>query len=181
GLWDIHVHWYEKDYLPLFIANGVTGVRMMWGTPTHHEWRQQIEAGSLVGPRLLIASTIVDGPKPVWPGSMTASNEAEGRQAVTKAKQEGADFVKVYSFLPREAYFAIADEAKKQGIAFEGHVPVAVSAEEASRAGQKTFEHLIGVLPACSTRSDELLKAAQEDLVEEMTSTKPEFWGPHSK
>src|SRR5262249_8349551 len=87
GLWDMHVHWYEKDYLPLFIANGVTGVRMMWGTPEHHQWRKEIEQGSLPGPRLLIGSIIVDGPKPIWPGSITASNAAEGREAVTKARQ----------------------------------------------------------------------------------------------
>src|SRR5215467_1806985 len=59
GLWDMHVHWYGKDYLPLFIANGVTGARMMWGVPEHHAWRKEIERGSLLGPRLFIASTIV--------------------------------------------------------------------------------------------------------------------------
>jgi cytosine/adenosine deaminase-related metal-dependent hydrolase len=120
GLWDMHVHWEDKDYLPLFIANGVTGVRIMWGVPMHHEWRKEIEQGSLLGPRLLIASTIVDGPNPVWPGSDTASNASEGRQAVIKARQDGADFVKVYSRLPRDAYFAIADEAQKTGASIRG-------------------------------------------------------------
>lgn len=181
GLWDMHVHWYLKEYLPLFVANGVTGIRQMWGNAEHYAWRTQIENGSLLGPHMVIASRIIDGPKPYWPGSIAVASEAEGRQAVLQAKQDGADFVKVYSFLPREAYFAIADEAKKQGIPFAGHVPGAVSAEEASRAGQKTFEHLIGVLPACSTRSGELLEAAQADLVEEMASEKPKFWGPHFK
>ncbi|HEX3718903.1 MAG TPA: amidohydrolase family protein [Verrucomicrobiae bacterium] len=151
GLWDMHVHWEDKDYLPLFIANGVTGIRIIWGMPVHHEWRKEIEQGSLVGPRMLIASAIVDGPNPVWPDSDKAANAAEGRQAVTNARQDGADFVKVYSRLPREAYFAIADEAKKQGIPFEGHVPDSISVEEASKAGQKSIEHLTGVLAACST------------------------------
>jgi imidazolonepropionase-like amidohydrolase len=150
GLWDMHVHWYHKDYLALFIANGVTGARIMWGQPFQHEWRKEIEQGSLLGPRLLIASAIVDGPNPIWPGSDTAGNAAEGRQAVIKAKHDGADFVKVYSRLPRAAYFAIADEAKKQGIPFEGHVPDSVSVEEASASGQKSIEHLTGVLSACS-------------------------------
>lgn len=154
GLWDMHVHWYDKDYLPLFIANGVTGARIMWGMPLHHEWRKEIEQGSLLGLHLLIASAIVDGPKPVWPGSDTASNAAEGRQAVLKAKHDGADFVKVYSGLPREAYFAIADEAKKQGLPFAGHVPDSVSAEEASAAGQRSIEHLTGILPVCSTQGN---------------------------
>ena len=179
GLWDMHIHWYDREYLPLFLANGVTGVRIMSGAPIHHEWRKDIEAGTLLGPRMVIASEIVDGPKPFWPGSISVSNAAEGRQAVDKIKQSGADFVKVYTFLPRDAYLAIADEAKKQGIPFEGHVPLSVTAEEASRAGQKSFEHLTGILPACSARRDELFKAGQDDLAEEMTSAKPSFWGPH--
>jgi len=151
GLWDMHVHWYDTDYLPIFIANGITGMRIMWGFPLHHEWRKKIEDGSLLGPRLLIASTIVDGPDPVWPGSLVASNADEGRQAVKQSIAEGADFIKVYSRLPRAAYFAIADEAKKRGIPFEGHVPDSVTVEEASDAGQLTMEHLLGLPAACDT------------------------------
>lgn len=64
GLWDMHVHWHEKDYLPLFIANGVTGARIMWGDAVHHGWRKEVEQGTLIGPRLYIASRIVDGPNP---------------------------------------------------------------------------------------------------------------------
>ena len=162
GLWDMHVHWLHKDYLPLFIANGVTGIRIMWGTPFHHQWRQEIEQGTLVGPRMAIASAIVDGPKPIWPGSLAVGTDAEGRQAVIQSKQAGADFIKVYSRLPREAYFAIADEAKKQGIPFAGHVPGAVSVAEASDAGQKSIEHFTNVLEACSTREEELRQAGAD-------------------
>jgi imidazolonepropionase-like amidohydrolase len=162
GLWDMHVHWLHKDYLPLFIANGVTGIRIMWGAPLHHQWRREIAQGTLLGPRLAIASPIVDGPKPIWPGSTAVGTAAEGRQAVIQSKQDGADFIKVYSRLPRDAYFAIADEAKKQGIPFAGHVPSAVSVIEASDAGQKSIEHLTGVLNACSTREEELRKAGEE-------------------
>jgi hypothetical protein len=179
GLWDMHVHWEEKDYLPLFIANGVTGVRIMWGEPAHHEWRKEIEAGQLLGPRMVIASPIIDGPKPYWPLSISVSTEAQARQVVNRVKQDGADFVKVYQFLPREEYFAIADESKKQGIPFVGHVPMPVSAEEASRAGQKSFEHLIGILPACSNRRAELTEAAQADFAEDLVADHPKFWGTH--
>ena len=87
---DMHVHWYEKDYLPLFIANGVTRIRIMWGMPMHHEWRKEIEVEQLLGPHMLIASPIVDGPKPVWPGSITVGNASEARQAVIQAKRDGA-------------------------------------------------------------------------------------------
>ncbi len=182
GLWDMHVHLEDqKEYLRLFIANGVTGVRVMFGEPDYHDWRKEIEDGTLVGPHMVIASPIVDGPVPMWLGSISVANEAQARQAVTKAKQDGADFIKVYSFLPRELYFAIADESRKQGIQFEGHVPESVSAEEASRAGQRTFEHLLGILPACSTRSDEFLKAQQADLRDIIASNSIPVlpFGPH--
>ena len=180
GLWDMHTHWEQTDYLPLFLANGVTGLRIMWGDTTHHEWRRQSEAGQLLAPHLVIASALIDGPKPFWRGSISVSNEDQARQAVRQAKEDHADFVKVYTFLPREEYFAIADEAKKQGIPFAGHVPLSVSPEEASRAGQKSFEHLLTVLSACSSRSDEFMQAQRADLADDL-SGRPDFWGNHFK
>lgn len=162
GLWDMHVHWLHKDYLPLFIANGVTGIRLMWGTPFHHQWRQEIEQGALRGPRMAIGSALVDGQPPIWPGSAVVKDAAEGRQFVIQSKQQGAEFIKVYSRLSRDAYFAIADEAKKQGIPFAGHVPGEVSAVEASDAGQKSIEHFTGVLDACSAQEEELRKKSRE-------------------
>ena len=181
GLWDMHVHWYQEKYLPLFIANGVTGVRMMWGYPVHHEWKRDIEKGSLLGPKMFLASTLVDGPHPIWPGSFVASNAAEGCDAVRQARDDAADFVKVYSLLPRDAYFAIADEAKKRHIPFAGHVPMAVSVEEAAAAGQQSIEHLTGILPPCSSREAELLKAAQAYLTEFSTNNSSRAYGTHAR
>src|SRR6185503_616882 len=119
-------------------------------------WREQIAKGSLVGPRMVVASPIIDGPAPVWPNSISVSNEEEGRKAVRRVKQWGADFVKVYALLPRAAYFGIADEAKQQGITFVGHAPYSVSPGEASDAGQKSIEHLTGILIECSDKETEL-------------------------
>ena len=163
GLWDMHVHWYARDSLTLFIANGVTGVRQMFGNSDLFRWRDQIAKGSLLGPRMVVASPIIDGPEPIWPNSISVSNEEEGRKAVRRVKQSGADFVKVYALLSRDAYFGIADEAKQQGITFVGHVPNSVSPAEASDAGQKSIEHLTGILIACSDKEtdlrDKLVKA----------------------
>jgi imidazolonepropionase-like amidohydrolase len=126
----------------------------MFGNSDLLRWRDEIAKGSLQGPRMVVASPIIDGPKPVWPNSISVRDEAEGRKAVTRVKQWGADFVKVYSLLPREAYFGIADEARKQGLPFEGHVPFTVSAAEASDAGQKSIEHLTGVILAFSKEAE---------------------------
>jgi imidazolonepropionase-like amidohydrolase len=147
GLWDMHGHAYGAGTLPLYIANGVTGARVMDGTAMHHRWRNEITAGTLAGPRLVIGSRLIDGPKPVVspdrppPFAVSVKDETDARQAVLKAKQEGAEFIKVYEQLPRDVYFAIADESRKQGLPFAGHVTTSVSVEEASRAGQKSIEH----------------------------------------
>jgi imidazolonepropionase-like amidohydrolase len=165
GLWDMHFHWYHKESLPLTIANGVTGVRVMLGYAEHHEWRKEIETGQLLGPHMVIASRTVDGPKALYPWSIAVANETEARQAVINAQEYGADFVKVVDDLPRDAFFALADETKKRGIPFAGHVPVAVSAEEASNAGERSIEHLTRILDASSSREADLLKSWQEEAL----------------
>lgn len=159
GLWDMHVHPHnKKDYLKLFIVNGVTGVRVMSGEPQHHTWRKEISAGELIGPRMVIASPTIG----FRPGEFPAGNEEDkGRQVVRKVKNEGADLVKVYHFIPRDAYFAIADEANKLRIPFAGHVPFLVSVAEASDAGQQSIEHNTFVLVACSSEEEEIRMKAK--------------------
>jgi len=156
GLWDMHVHWYDERFLGLFVANGVTGVRQMWGMPLHLDWRERIGKSALLGPRFAVASGIVDGPNPVWPGSILVSDESDARQAVSAIKRDGYEFVKVYNRLPREAYFAIAKAARAHGLTVVGHVPSSVTAAEASDAGQKTIEHLSGSLLGSSSAEEEL-------------------------
>jgi imidazolonepropionase-like amidohydrolase len=159
GLWDMHVHtsWDRHFTMPLLIANGVTGVREMFGKDVAAilRIRRRITDGEIMGPRIVTAGRIVDGANAAWPGSLIARTDEEGRRAVRETKAAGADFVKVYSSLDRPAYFAVADEARKLGIPFAGHVPNAVSAAEASDAGQRSIEHLTGILQAApdSTRA----------------------------
>ncbi len=167
GLWDMHVHvafgdWFPgaKDVaLPLFVANGVTGIRDMGGDlAVLQEWRKEITQGSLVGPRMVVSGPMLDGPKPRFPSSVAISTPGDGRRAVRDLSHQGADFIKLQSLIPREAVFAIADEARQLGIPFAGHVPDAVRASEASRAGQRSIEHLTGIFEGSSTREDEFLK-----------------------
>jgi len=154
GLWDMHVHGASDSRAPwshlLFVANGVVGVRDMSGPPDAHAWRATQNSNPDPSPTVYLGSPIVDGPDPTWPDSIVAADEAQGREVVDQQQQRGADFIKVYSGLPRNVYFAIADEAKKHGIPFEGHVPEGVSAAEASGAGQKSIEHLTLVAEGCS-------------------------------
>ncbi len=161
GLWDMHMHIIGEPmlYFPLFLANGVTGIRYMGGTIMPAEWRtlkEKIAAGQIPGPRVYAGSPILDGPKPAWPGSIAVADAEAGRRIAAEMKEQGAEFLKVYTFLPRDAYRAIAETANKLGIPFDGHVPMLVSIQEAIRSGQRCIEHLDGVLPAASKRCSEL-------------------------
>lgn len=166
GLWDMHIHagGYEngKKHFPNLIAHGITGVRDM-GTPLDEilQLRQEVDEGKILGPRLVIAGPLVQGPLPFkMPVFISVNNEAEAKQAVTSLKERGVDFIKVQDALPRDLYLAVAAEAKRQRIPFAGHAPPFISALEASSAGQRSIEHLggrfYGVLLACSDREAEL-------------------------
>ena len=172
GLWDMHVHlafgdWFPdaKDIsLPLFIANGVTSVRDMGSDlDVVQDWRNEIEAGRMVGPRIFTAGPMLDGPKPRFPSSIAIATPEDGRRAVNNLKDHGADFIKLQSLIPRDAVLTIAEEAKKQEIAFEGHVPDAMRATEMSEAGMKSFEHLIGIFEGSSPAEDDFLKGGKTE------------------
>jgi len=167
GLWDMHIHTFFGDWvpggkevtLPLFIANGVTGVRDMGSDlDLILAARRDTASGSLLGPRMIVAGPMLDGPKTQFPASIAIATPDDGRRAVDMLKSRGVDFIKIQSYVPRDAYFAIADECKKQNIVFVGHVPDSIRGSEASNAGQKSFEHLIGIFEGSSTVEDELLK-----------------------
>ncbi len=167
GLWDMHVHtvfgdWLPRDekvILPLFVANGVTGVRDMGGDlEALKQWRSAIASQKLLGPRMIIAGPMLDGTTPRFPSSAPVANAASGRKVVDDLVKSGVDFIKIQSLIPRDGYFAAADEAKKMHVPFVGHVPDTVRASEASNLGQKSIEHFTGVFEGCSTQEDELLK-----------------------
>ena len=172
GLWDMHVHmvfgdWFPrgKDVtLPLFIANGITGLRDMGGElEVLQEWRKEIAAGTLIGPRIVMSGPMLDGPQPRFPSSIAIKTPEDGRRAVDDLTKRGADFIKLQSLIPRDAVFAIANEAEKQGITFVGHVPDSVRASEMSNTGQKSFEHLIGIFEGSSPLEDQFIKGAKTE------------------
>lgn len=172
GLWDMHVHlvfgdWFpraDEITLPLLVANGITGVRDMGSDlETVQGWRNEIEAGRMLGPRIMTAGPMLDGPRPRFPSSRAIASPEDGRRAVIDLKQSGVDFIKLQSLLPHDAACAIADEARKQKIPFEGHVPDAVRASEMSDAGMHSFEHLIGIFEGSSPLEDEFLMGGKTE------------------
>src|SRR5512132_2765059 len=164
GLWDMHVHlsWTKESALRVLIANGVTSVRDLGGTLGEIDaWRTRIGAGLLVGPRIFRAGPILNGQK-FNQYQMVPGNPDETRGVVRALKEVGVDFIKVHRRIPRDSYFAAIDEAKKQGLTLVGHIPMTVTPEEASDAGQATIEHVVTIFEgtfSAALKEGELLAA----------------------
>ncbi len=171
GLWDMHVHsafgdWFpggREIILPLFIANGVTGVRDMGGDiPVLMEWREDVADGKIIGPRMVISGPMLDGYLPNgklrFPSSIAITTPASAVAAVNLLKAQGVDFIKVQSVISHDAYLAAAAEAHKQGLPIVGHVPDKVRLKEVVEAGQKSIEHLMGIFEGCSIEEDKFIK-----------------------
>lgn len=179
GLTDMHVHSESetedpRHFASLYVANGVTAVREMWGRPTLHETRQQVRSGQLLGPRMTIASPLLDGVPGLWsdvPDSpiMMINSPDQARRAVPEAIDGGADFIKVYSRLDPKAYRAVIAEAHRRDITVAGHRSDKLPFHEQIESGQRSFEHLFGVWTATSSDT-ERLEAAMAKI-----ETSPEF------
>lgn len=167
GLADMHVHLTgagepagsREFILPLLLANGITTVRDMGGyLESLVPLRKEIEAGKRLGPQIYFPGPYLDGSPPSFQPSFVVTNSVQASEDVHSLIQRGVDFIKVQSILSRDAYFAIAVACKREQITFVGHVPDRVTAAEASDAGQKSIEHLTGVLRACSKDEPRLMR-----------------------
>jgi imidazolonepropionase-like amidohydrolase len=186
GFWDMHVHiagisadpkWSKEVLLPLLTAMGVTGVRDMGGDlSVLQEWRREIDSGKLIGPHIVAGGPMLVSGGKKTPEQIPIKNAEEAREAVRSLKLAGADFVKIIDLPSREAFFAVADEAKRQNLPFVGHVPPVVTASEASDAGMRSIEHIVysNLEMDCSAKEDELRAAERAARVthEEGTSAR---------
>ena len=171
GFWDMHVHiaglsadpkWSKDVILPLLTAMGITGVRDMGGDlSVLQQWRREIESGKLLGPHIVTGGPMLVSGGKRTPEQIPIKTPEEAREAVKNLKQQGADFIKVIDLPSREAFFAVADEAKRQNLPFVGHVPAVVSASEASDAGMRSIEHVVysNLEMDCAAKEDELRQA----------------------
>jgi imidazolonepropionase-like amidohydrolase len=145
GLWDMHAHIQgnEKAWLPLYIANGVTGIRDMGADLDFIlNVREATASGRTLGPRIVAAGPILDDAPADWPFRIRVRNPDEGRAAVQLLKRRGVDLIKVHNYTPRDVFFAIVDEARKQNLPVAGHVPLKVTIQEGVDAGMVSIEHL---------------------------------------
>lgn len=130
----------EALFLRLFVANGVTTVRGMFGFPNHPALRDRVARGEVFGPTLYVACPALSG--------NSAKTPEDGRRLVKEYKAAGFDLLKIHEGLSLETYDAIAAAAREANIPIAGHIPDAVGLEHAIATRQSSIEHLDGYLEA---------------------------------
>ena len=185
GLWDMHAHLNGDGatraiIFPLYVANGVTGVRNMIGdcdslcadrdsagysppASLVQRWKREIATGRLLGPRIVSAGNGLEGPRPFFPQSRPIRDSADAVAAVALARAHHSDFIKIIGDVPPQAYFTILRTARMNGLPVAGHVPAGVGPHAASDSGQRSIEHLFGARYECAKGLDSanVLRAAR--------------------
>lgn len=180
GFWDNHTHFRggdslieaNKNFLNLFIANGITTVRDAGGdlTTSVMEWRKQMDAGNLIGPTIFTSGPKIDGPKGTWTGSLEVDTEADILKALDSLQSIPTDFVKLYdSRISGEAYLKTISEAENRNLITSGHMPFTVELDDAVGAGIDAIEHLYYIMKGCSSQESE--------ITEQLKAREIGFWG----
>jgi imidazolonepropionase-like amidohydrolase len=155
GLWDNHAHIFDGEYLPLFLANGITTIRDLGNTTDYvFELRDKIKNKKLQAPDLFICGPILEGNPPFWGDSFKIiKNENEGKKAVNELSKKNVDFIKVYGTLPKKIFTEIVKESNNKNLKVTGHVSKEINSIEAIQLGQTGIEHLDNIFTAWNESS----------------------------
>jgi len=166
---------YEREneaFALLFLANGITTVRNMWGNPAIDAFAKAVDSHRALGPHIYSVGPINDGNPPVWEGSRVVETQQQAVEAVRSDKRAGYIAFKVYSRLSKEAYNAIIAAARKEGLPVVGHVPSAVGLSGAIAARQDSIEHLTGFLDALQPEGSPAQGKSISELLRDVDLTK---------
>ena len=161
GLWDMHVHLAieGRPAAAQYVAHGVTTVRDMGGSvEAIDSLRRAIASGALVGPRIFAtgpqienAATVADLLRGATAADsararrdrLVLSTPAEAARAVDSLAKLGVDAIKGRDFADASTYWAIANAARRNGIAMVGHAPFGLDVDPIALAdsGQRSLEH----------------------------------------
>ncbi|PZX55410.1 imidazolonepropionase-like amidohydrolase [Algoriphagus ratkowskyi] len=152
GLWDNHVHFGGANYideneqlLPLYLAFGVTTVRDAAGDISLEvlKWRDEINSGKRIGPKILTSGPKLEGIESIWPGDLEVGTEEELDAALDSLDKLNVDFIKITdNTMKPELFLNAVEKATARGYSVSGHIPAALTLDQVSAAGQKTVEHL---------------------------------------
>jgi Amidohydrolase family len=145
GLWDMHAHYEQVEWGPIYLAAGVTSVRDVGNEfdfiRTMHDELDR-KRNPAIGPHLEFAG-VIDGTGPLTLGATIADKPEQGLQWVERYKAAGARQIKLYSSLKPDVVKAITAGAHARGMTVTGHVPEGMTAIECVNDGMDQINHIM--------------------------------------
>ncbi|MEO1657412.1 MAG: amidohydrolase family protein [Pseudomonadota bacterium] len=142
GLADMHGHYFRNIDGPLYIANGVTTLRNLWGRAAIIEIGAASEAKAFPGPRVVTSGPIMDGPDPIWQTSLSVTTPEMAVGAVRAQQATGYPAIKLYERLDADVYRAAVEEARRLGMQVWAHTPDSLTIDDILELQIDSLEHL---------------------------------------
>ena len=171
GLWDMHAHFEQVEWGPVYLAAGVTTVRDCGNELDFiRSVRDTIESGQGLGPSILMAC-FVDEEGPAAIGTVRIRDESEIPKIIQTYRDARCSQVKIYSSVPPRLIAPLARAAHEAGMSVTGHIPNGIGAVHAVEAGMDQINHLSYVVralappshdPDATLQGPELVKAFHE-------------------
>ncbi len=142
GLWDMHAHYEQVEWGPIYLAAGVTTVRDVGNEYDFiTQVRDAVNSGKALGPHMLLAG-IVDGDSPYAVGITRVNSPADAQTWVTRYHDSGFQQIKIYSSVKADNVKAICADAHKAGMTVTGHIPNGMNAYEGVEDGMDMINHI---------------------------------------
>ncbi|SEJ34706.1 Imidazolonepropionase [Cyclobacterium xiamenense] len=141
GLTDMHVHVWDAQELGLYLANGITSVRNLWGQPMHLRLKESIRKGEILAPDFYTSGPKLTGPDYPGDDNLQLVSVAQAREKVASYKARGYDFIKTYNGLSPELFDAILEECRIQKMDIAAHPTAAIPYTAHLRPEISSVEH----------------------------------------
>ncbi len=121
GLIDMHVHVWDRYELGLYLSNGVTAVRNLWGMPMHLRIKEDVNDDEIISPIFFTTGPKLTGPEFIGDDNLNLTNPFGAKEKVISYKDRGYDFIKTYYGLDIEIFNAVIEQAKISEIDIVSH------------------------------------------------------------
>jgi hypothetical protein len=111
GLIDMHVHLWDRHELGLYLSNGVTAVRNLWGMPMHLRLKEDIKNDKIISPMFFTTGPKLTGPDFLGDDNLQLTDSSEAKEKVISYKKRGYDFIKTYYGLTEDLFDAVVEQA----------------------------------------------------------------------
>ena len=176
GLIDMHVHVWDKYELGLYLSNGVTAIRNLWGMPMHLRLKKEIKNNEIIAPVFFTSGPKLTGPEFIGPDNLQLTSPNEAKEKVISYKSRGYDFIKTYRGIPEDIFDALLEQAKHSDMDIIAHPSEKVAFSYHFNSQIKNIEHAEEIIQQPLNYKLDTLKLA--DVINDFKKNKHTFFSP---